>query len=56
MEMMVDSEFLIYVVAEGIGVKDFQFAFDGFGLVIPSYWHVSFDVVLNASVIAFLRR
>ena len=37
--MMVDSEFLgIYIVAEGIGMKESQFAFDGFELVDPSHW------------------
>ena len=34
--MMVDSEFLVYVVAEDIGVNDSQFEFDGFELVDPS--------------------
>ena len=31
--VMVDSEFFIYVVVEGIGMKGFQFAFDGFEVV-----------------------
>ena len=46
--MMVDSEFLVYVVAEGIGVKESQIVFYGFQLVDPSYWHVSFDVMAFA--------
>ena len=46
--MMVDSEFLVYVVAEGISVKESQFAFGRFELVDPSYWHMSFDVVACA--------
>ena len=45
---MFDSEFLVYVVAEVIGVKGFQFVFDGFKLVDPIYWHVSFDVAVQA--------
>ena len=44
------NEFLgIYIVAEGIGVKESQFAFDGFELVDPSHWYASFDVVACAS-------
>ena len=46
--MMVDSELLVYVVAEGIGMKEFQCVFDGFKLVDPNYWHISFDVVACA--------
>ena len=39
----------IYIVADGIGVKGFQFAFDGFDFVDPSHWCMSFDVVAHAS-------
>ena len=55
--MMVDSELLVYVVAGGIGVKESQFAFDGFKLVDPNYWHVSFLMWwYMPSVHAFLQR
>ena len=46
--MMVDSEFLVYVLAGGIRVKEYQFVFDRFELVDQSYWHVSFDVMAHA--------
>ena len=47
---MANSEFLgIYIVAEGIGVKESQFAFDGFELFDPNYWHVSSVVMAHAS-------
>ena len=45
---MVDSEFLVYVADEGICVREFQFVFDGFKLVDPSYWCMSFDVVVHS--------
>ena len=44
-QMIVYSEFLVYVVAEGISVKESQFVFKGFEVVNPSYWHMSFDLV-----------
>ena len=40
--MMVDSELLVYVVAEGIDKKESQSVFEGFKLVDPNYWCVSF--------------
>ena len=46
--MMVDSEFLVYLAAEGIGMKESQFAFDGYELVNPNYWHLFFDVGVHA--------
>ena len=46
--MMVDSELLVYVVAEGIGMKEFHCGLDGFELVDPNYWHMSFDAVVHA--------
>ena len=42
------QSFLVYIVAEGIGMKESQFAFDGFELVDPSHLHVSFGVVACA--------
>ena len=44
------------MVTESIGMKEFQLAFDGFELVDPSHWHMSFDVVAYALCIAFLLR
>ena len=45
--MMVDSEVLVYVVAEGIVMKESQFAFHGFKLIDPNYWQVFFDVAAH---------
>ena len=42
---------LVYIVAEGIGVKGSQFHVDGFRLVDPSHWCVSFDVTAYASCV-----
>ena len=53
---MVDSEFLVYVVAEGISVKESQIAFDGFELVDPSYGHISFDVVAHAFFVCIYSK
>ena len=53
---MVDSEFLVYVVAEGIGVKESQFAFDGFELVDPSYCTCPLMWQCIPSVCVFLQR
>ena len=47
--MMLAQCFLLYIVTEGIGVKESQFAFDGFKLVDPSHWPVSFDVTAHGS-------
>ena len=48
--MMVDHEFLgVYIVAEGIDMKESQFMFDGLELGDPSHWYMSFDVVAHAS-------
>ena len=44
MEWWLAQCFLVYTVAEDIGVKESKFAFDGFKLVDPSHWHTSFDV------------
>ena len=49
MEWRLTQSLSVYIVAEGISVKESQFAFDGFELVDPSQWHMSFDVVAHAS-------
>ena len=35
-------------VTESICVKEFKFVFDGYELINPSHWHLSFDVVAHA--------
>ena len=40
MEWWLTQSFLVYNVAEGIGMKESQFAFDGLGLLDPSHWQV----------------
>ena len=40
----------IYIYGtESIGMKKLQFAFDGFELVDPSHWHISFDEAAHTS-------
>ena len=56
MEWWLTHSSLVYIVAEGIGEKESQFAFNGCKLVDPSHWHVSFDVVAHASCVCISSK